>query len=589
MMSVSFVAAVLQGGVDPGQLTHIPPAVAFIVTAIIVAIVGRRVGHGLAVVTGIGVAIWLYAVPTGVYLPVEFLGFNAVLFRVDGISKLLGVTFGVITAITALYAFGSGRNSTQTALALAYAGTATGVVFAGDWLTLVVFWEVMSVVSAILLWSSGGAAVRAGFRYAVFHAFGGVFLLGAVALQYIQIDSFLFSEAVGIAPGVPAALAVVGIGVNAGFVGVHTWIPDAYPKPHFVTSVILCGYTTKVAVYTLHRAFPEGNLLIVYAGVAMTVFGVTYALVQTNMRRLLSYHIQSQVGYMVAGVGIGTTIGIAGGFAHLVNNILYKSLLFMVAGVILYRTGGEDLKKVGGLYRSMPLTFFVFVAAAFAIAGVPGFNGFVSKEIVKSGLKKEQLTTLKWLLTIAGIGTTMSFVKFGYYAFFHGESNRDVRDATSTQTVSMIGIAVLCVLIGVNPSVVLEFLPGGASVSDAVTSYAMSTVFEAVVFISLGVVGFFFIRTRLAQIRSFPDFDTIYNPVAFYGLRSVVDGFETISSGLKHQMRVLTHAVSELGTAVDPVSHVTDKRVTLPPHFGIDYSVLFLVLLAVLLLVSLLV
>lgn len=576
----------LQTVVSPAILTEVPPAVVVIVAAVAVSRLQRQLGHGLAVLTGLVVAGWLFSVPTGAHLPARFLGFDAVLFHVDALSRVLGITYGVISAITAAYAYGSDHEASQTALALAYAGTALGVTFAGDWFTLLVFWEVMSVVSALLIWSSGGPAVRAGFRYAVFHAAGGLFLVGAVATHYAQTGSFLFSAATGIEAGLPAALAAVGIGVNAGFVAVHTWIPDAYPNPHFVTSVILCGYTTKTAVYALYRAFPDGNLLIAYMGVAMTLFGVTYALVQTNMRRLLSYHIQSQVGYMVAGIGIGTALGVAGGVAHLVNNILYKSLLFMVAGVILYRTGRDDLKKLGGLYRSMPLTFLVFLVAAFAIAGVPGFNGFVSKELVKTAAKKEHLTTLKWLLTVAGIGTTMSFVKFGYYAFFHGETD-DVRDATPAQTVAMGSIAVLCVLFGVFPTTLLDLLPGGSAVAASVTPYTMSSVTDALVYTAVGVGGFFLVRKPLARLRNVPDVDAIYNPAAFYGLRIVVDGIDASATGLKRRVQRLAQAVTTIVTVDDPVSHVTHGRAK-RPVLGLGQSVLLLALLATVLLALLL-
>ncbi|WP_254280691.1 Na(+)/H(+) antiporter subunit D [Haloarcula marina] len=576
------------GPVASPLLTTVPPAVVLITVGVLVAVLPRRAGHAVAAFTGLGTALWLSAVPSGAHLPAQFLGFDAVLFHVDSLSRLLGIAYGFITAVTAVYAYGSGRESHQTALGLVYAGTALGIVFAGDWLSLLAFWEVMSVISALTLWSSGGAAVRAGFRYMVFHAIGGIFLVGAVALQHVEVGSFLFSASAGIAPGIPAALAAVGIGVNAGFVALHTWIPDAYPKPHFVTSVVLCGYTTKTAVYALYRAFPDGHLLLAYAGVSMTLFGVTYALVQTNMRRLLSYHIQSQVGYMVAGIGIGSVLGVAGGFAHLVNNVLYKSLLFMVAGVIIYRTGKEDLKKIGGLYRVMPLTFVAFLAAAFAIAGVPGFSGFVSKDMVKEAAKKEHLTTLKWLLTIAGIGTTMSFVKFGYYAFLHGEPASDIEDATRGQSVAMIAIAAFCVLFGVYPSLLLDLLPGTSYIGDSFQPYTVAHVLEVLGYTAIGIVGFFAIRKPLSQVRNLPDIDAVYNPLAFYSLRAVVDGFERFAGVCRNGVDGITTRVGALATAPDPLSHASSERFGLPT-MDLTSSVLLLGLLAALLLGVLLV
>ncbi|ERH01809.1 MAG: formate hydrogenlyase subunit 3/multisubunit Na+/H+ antiporter, MnhD subunit [Halonotius sp. J07HN6] len=191
-------------------------------------------------------------------------------------------------------------------------------------------------------------------------------------------------ELAGIAGGLPAALAAIGIGVNVGFIGLHTWLPDTYPRPHIAASVFLCVFTTKTGVYGMYRAFPDGHIAIAYMGGAMAVLGATYALFQNDMRRLLSYHIQSQVGYMIAGVGIGGALAQAGAFAHVFNHILYKGLLFMTAGVVIYRTGEESLKKLGGLAREMPITAGAFSVAALSIAGFPGFNGFVSKGIVIS-------------------------------------------------------------------------------------------------------------------------------------------------------------------------------------------------------------
>jgi multicomponent Na+:H+ antiporter subunit D len=296
-------------------------------------------------------------------------------------------------------------------------------------------------------------------------------------------------------------------------------------------------FTTKTGVYGMYRAFPEGNLAIAYMGGGMAVFGATYALFQNDMRRLLSYHIQSQVGYMIAGVGIGSALSQAGAFAHVFNHILYKGLLFMTAGVIIYRTGEENLKKLGGLAREMPITAVTFTVAALSIAGFPYFNGFVSKGIIIDGahytfeegpLLIGEFHTLEWLLLLGGIGTFMSFIKFGYYAFLHGDGGWEVKDANRGQSVAMVTVAALCVYYGVVDAALFELLPfdvtDPAVVEEVYTTYTVPHIIEGVILGVLGLLGFVLVKKPLSKLGRVPDIDSIYNPAVFYGSRAVIVG-----------------------------------------------------------------
>ncbi|WP_224447246.1 Na(+)/H(+) antiporter subunit D [Haloprofundus salilacus] len=506
-------------------LTAVPPFVYVLVAALLLPFVPRRVGHGLGVVaTAVVVPIAFFA-PEGVYWAVQLFGFDVVLFNIDAFSRLMGIIFGFIGAIAVLYSYASDASNKQTAYALSYAGTSIGAVFAGDWLTLVFFWELMAVTSTLLVWDYGGKAVRAGFRYAVLHGIGGSLVLAAIVWHYAEVGSFLFSASTGIVAGTPAilALAAIGIGVNVGFVGLHAWLPDTYPRPHVAASVFLCVYTTKTGVYAMYRAFPEGHLWLAYMGAAMAVFGATMAVLQKDMRRLLSYHIQSQVGYMVAGVGIGTTLATAGAFGHVFNHILYKSLLFMTVGVIIYRTGEESLKYVGGLGRKMPVTAAAFVIAALSIAGFPGFNGFVSKGMIIAEAHYKHLDLVWYLLLAGGVGTFLSFIKLGYYAFYEGSYDGPVRDANRLQMVGMVSVAVLCVVYGLFPDALFAILPGNEGGFDY-TTYTVGHVQEGLILAVLGVVGFALLKKPLDRIGRVPDIDAIYNPLAFYGTRGLVRG-----------------------------------------------------------------
>ena len=519
------------------MLDVVPPFVPVLVAAAVAAVAPRTVGHAVGVVATAGVAVVSLLAPAGTHLPTALFGFDAVLYQVDEFSRMMGVIFGLIGAAAVLYAHSSEADGTMTAAALGYVGTGLGAVFAGDWLTLVFFWELMAATSTLLVWHYGGRAVRTGFRYAMAHGIGGSLVLGAVIWQYAAEGSFLFGAGgtAGVASGIPALLMAVGIGVNVGFVGLHTWLPDTYPSPHVAASVFLCVYTTKTGVYAMFRAFPEGQLAVAYMGGTMAVFGASMALLQEDMRRLLSYHIISQVGYMIAGVGIGTTLATAGAFGHVFNHILYKALLFMSIGVVIYRTGIEDITEAGGLWRVMPVTFVSYLLGAAAISGVPGFNGFVSKGIVideahhmheytvgpeSMPLGGEDL--LWWLLIVGGVGTFMSFIKLGYYVFFHGEATIDPHDARPGQSVSMLVVGGLCLALGLLPGVLFEVLPNTAELAAEVHPYTASHVLEGVVLGVAGFVGFFALKTPLSKATWIPDVDRALNPLVFYGGRALV-------------------------------------------------------------------
>ncbi|WP_128477773.1 Na(+)/H(+) antiporter subunit D [Halorussus pelagicus] len=543
----------------------VPPFVPVLLAALLLPFVGRRVGHALGVLATAVVVPYVWLVPTGEHLPVKLFGvFDAVLFNVDGFSQLMGIIFGFIGAIGVLYSWASDADSRQTAFALSYVASSLGAVFGGDWLTLLFFWELMAVTSTLLVWHYGGRAVRAGYRYALLHGVGGTLLMGAIVWHYAEVGTFLFTGE-GMAGPVAPILAGIGIGVNVGFVGLHAWLPDTYPRPHIAASVFLCVYTTKTGVYGMYRAFPEGELAIAYMGGIMAVFGAGMALLQNDMRRLLSYHIQSQVGYMVAGVGIGSALGQAGAMAHVFNHILYKGLLFMTAGVVVYRTGKESLKKLGGLRHEMPITAVSFAVAALSISGFPGFNGFVSKGIVISASHYDfpkgpfavgDFHTLELLLLIGGVGTFLSFIKFGYYAFLRGEYDGSVKDANRGQTVAMVTVAALCVFYGIFDGALFALLPfdvTGQVVSHAYHTYTVKHLVEGFALAAIALVGFVLIKKPLEKVGgSVPDIDALYNPAAFYGTRSVVVGTTELYAAVD---RVAVAVAGTATTAVQRLGH----------------------------------
>jgi multicomponent Na+:H+ antiporter subunit D len=497
------------------------PATLLLAAALLALVVPRA-----ATLAGLGASLasaaWFLVVPDGAGLTGSYLGVSVTLVALDGTARVVGLAFAVVAVAAVLYARSVTADGGLLAAALGYAGASLGAVLAGDWLTLVVWWELMAAASTVLVWRHGGDAVRAGFRYALLHAVGGSLLLAAVALDAAATGTVAMGA---IEPGLPAALAALGIGVNVGFVGLHAWLPDTYPRPHVAASVFLSVYTTKTGVYALLRAFPEGGLWLAYMGAAMAVVGVTYALLQDDMRRLLSYHIQSQVGYMVAGVGIASALATAGALAHVFNHVLYKALLFMVVGLLVARTGRERLSELGGLGRRMPLTAGAFVVAAFAIAGIPGFNGFVSKAVLLDAAAYDGFAGVFWLLTLAGVGTVLSFAKLGYYAFLRpapaGFDAAGVRDADAWAAVPLVGLAGLCVLLGLAPGLLFG-LGDATTVAATTTPYATSGIAKGAAVGVAGGVGFVALRRPLKRVGSLPDVDAAYNPLAFGATRALV-------------------------------------------------------------------
>ncbi len=438
-----------------------PPLLVF-AAALLVLVLPRIAGFTVGALSLAAVLAISLIAPEGQHLAGTFLGFEVVPYYVDEFSRMVGLGLGFLGICSVIYAYSSEASKTLVALALVYVSSSIGAAFAGDWLVLLFMWELMAVTSTLVVWQYGGEAVRAGFRYALFHGTGGVLVMLAIAAHYVQTGTFVYTGA-GIADGIPALLAVLGMGVNVAFIGVHTWLPDTYPRPHFAASVFLSVYTTKTSAFVLYRAFPidagsDLGIYIAYMGGLMAVYGATFALLQHDMRALLSYHIQAQLGYIVAGIGMaaamGSELAAAGALSHLFNNILFKSLLFMAVGVVIYRTGEEDLYELGGLWREMPLTAIGYGLGALSITAIPGFNGYVSKGMLFDAADpgyygQPEYQALYWLLWLGAIGTLLSFIKLGYYVFFHGESDYEVADARPGQTVAMLGLGGACLLFGV--------------------------------------------------------------------------------------------------------------------------------------------
>lgn len=405
----------------------------------------------------------VFCIAPGTYSVAHYLGMPVILGRVDALSLVFANVFAVQSLIGFVYALHV-KDVRQHMAAAFYVGGGFGCVFAGDYLTLFLFWEIMSIASTMLIWlnaKDNPRAAGAGLRYLLVHVLGGLLLLGGMLLRYKALGTLTFD------PTDPASmqlydwLILFGFGVNSAFVGLHAWLPDAYPEATITGAVFMSAFTTKTAVYVLARGF-AGVPFLAWMGVAMALYGVAYASMENNARRILGYHIMSQVGYMVAGIGIGTAMTMNGACAHAYAHILYKGLLFMSVGAILYSAGTAKLNELGGLVGRLPLTMLLYMAAGLSISGMPLFNGFVSKTMTIAGAFEDHQTAIGIGLELAAVGTFLSVgLKLPYFAFWAGkpESQRELRPIPWNMHLGMAMGASLCLLQGIFPGLLYQLLP----------------------------------------------------------------------------------------------------------------------------------
>src|SRR5690606_1529153 len=261
-------------------------------------------------------------------------------------------------------------DKTQQISALVYAGGALGVTFAGDWLSLFVFWEIMAVSSTFLIWAQKDQdSGDVGLRYLLVHIFGGGLLFAGILLHIAASGSILIN-ALPNSYTLSSVLILLGVAVNAAVPPLHAWLADAYPRATITGSVFMSAFTTKSAIYVLIRVFPEWDILI-WVGVFMALYGTIFALLSNDIRQIVAYSIISQLGYMVTAIGIGSEMAINGAVAHAFGHILYKSLLFMGAGAVIYATGKSRLSELGGLAHKMKWVLGFYMIGAFSISGFP--------------------------------------------------------------------------------------------------------------------------------------------------------------------------------------------------------------------------
>ena len=387
----------------------------------------------------------------------DFFEHQIVMVRVDKLSLLFGYIFVALLFLGNLFSLHIKRVLLHP-VSFLYAGATLGVVFAGDFISLYFFWEAMAIASTFMIWTSKRESSRkAGFRFIIIHLSGGLCLLVGFLIHYSHTGSIAFNPIKE--GGVAFYLVLTAFLINAAVPPFSAWLSDAYPESTPTGTVFLSGFTTKSSVYVLARMYPETELLV-WMGAAMAIYGVVYAVLENNIRRLLAYHVISQVGYMVAGIGIGTTMAINGVCAHAFSHILYKALLFMGMGAIVRVTGTNKLTELGGLYKYLPLTFYLYMIGGLSISAFPLFNGFISKSMVVTAAAEDHRFTIWILLTLTSCGTFLSVgLKLPYFIFFNKDSRQKPVQPLLNMKLAMGLTAFLCVFFGVCPGFLYNILP----------------------------------------------------------------------------------------------------------------------------------
>ena len=439
------------------MIANVPPAVIFLAGAALVPMLRGRSKQILLLLLPLLALSVVHSIPEGTHWTVKFLDYELILGRVDRLSRVFGYIFSLVSFIAILFAL-KVKDDLQHVAALVYAGSALGVTFAGDFFTLYIFWEFMAVASTFLILASRTRAARAAaFRYILFHLAGGLVLLGGIMLRY-QSRGSLAVEYIGL-DGLDSWLIFLGIAVNAAIPPLHPWLKDAYPQATATGSVFLSAFTTKSAVYLMARTFPGAEILI-WLGAIMTFVPIFYAVLENDIRAVLSYSLINQVGFMMCGIGLGTQLAINGTVSHAFCHILYKALLFMAAGSVLSVTGKIRCTDLGGLYKYMPLTCVCCMVGAASISAFPLFSGFISKSMIVSAAGHHKLVVIWLMLQFASAGVFHhAGIKVPYFMFFGHDSGLKATEPPVNMQLAMGIAAFLCLAIGIYPQPLYDILP----------------------------------------------------------------------------------------------------------------------------------
>jgi multicomponent Na+:H+ antiporter subunit D len=508
------------------MIASVPAGLILIAAGLLWPLVPRAARGWLLLAAPMLAFLQLLSLEVGARVDVEAFGYALQLVRVDKLSLAFGYVFLIASFLNVIFAWHV-REGPEPAAAMVYAGAAVAAVFAGDVLTLFVFWELTAIASAIVVWAQGSKrAYAAGMRYLVIQLASGMLLAAGAALRYAETGALDF-DFIGL--GTPGgALMLFAIGIKCAFPLLHNWLQDVYPEASATGTVVLSAFTTKLGIYALARAFP-GTEMLVWIGTLMAAFPIFYAVIENDLRRVLAYSVNNQLGFMVVGIGLGTDLGINGAVAHAFADILFKALLFMSMGAVLFRAGTVNGTNLGGLYKSMPWTAGLCIVGASSISAFPLFSGFVTKSMIMVSAAEEG-HLWEWLvLLFASAGVFHhAGIKIPFFAFFAHDSGIRCKEAPGHMLLAMALAAILCVGIGCVPGALYGLLPRAMQYDPYTASHVLAQlqllVFSALAFSVLMRTGIYPPELRSVNL----DFDWVYRrfgPWLVAGLTVAVGAF----------------------------------------------------------------
>ena len=467
----------------------LPPFLIFLIGALVVAVTRGHVRRAVLLLIPFVGAWNLLNVVDGAFLQVELVGYTLLPVRITPLGMLFGWLFHLAAFLGNLYALhldDGDHPGIQHTSAVLYAGAALGAVFAGDLISLFVFWEGLAFTSVFLIWARGTeSSMRSGFRYLVIHVLSGVLLLSGALIRAHSTGSIEFGPIA--LEGLGAWLILLAFGIKAAFPFLHNWLTDAYPEGTPTGTVFLSAFTTKVAVFALATSF-AGTEMLIYVGVTMTCFPIFYAVIENDLRRVLSYSMINQIGFMVTGVGLGTALALNGAVAHAFADVIFKGLLFMSMGAVLQMTGRINGSDLGGLYKSMPITATFCIIGAMSISAFPLFSAFITKSMIMAAALEEGHVWIWPFLLFASAGVLEhAGIKIPYFAFFGHDSGIRVKEPPKNMLAAMFIASVLCIAIGTFPSFLYSLLPYAAEYHPYDTTHVL-TQMQLLFFGALSVV-----------------------------------------------------------------------------------------------------
>jgi multicomponent Na+:H+ antiporter subunit D len=520
--------------------------------------------------------LWTMA-GTGTVLSLDIAGMELVVFREDKLSLLFGYLFHIASLISITYSLHV-KDKLQQVCGLLYAGSALGAVFAGDLITLFVFWEMLALTSVFLIWARRTKrAYHAGMRYLLIQVLSGLLLLMGIIIYGYQKGSLNF-EYIGL-DGLSSWLIFLAFGIKCAFPLAHNWLTDAYPESTPTGTVFLSAFTTKVAVYALARAFP-GTELLVYIGAIMTCFPIFYAVIENDLRRVLAYSLINQLGFMVVGIGIGTSLAINGAVAHAFNDVIFKGLLFMSMGAVLHVTGRINGSDLGGLYKTMPKTTILCIVGAASISAFPLFSGFVSKSMVMTAAIYNDYPYIWLMLLFASAGVFHhAGIKIPYFAFFAHDSGIRAKEPPTNMLIAMTIAAVLCVGIGVYPTALYQMLPFATDYTAYDTTHVLAQLqllfFSALAFVWLNLRGMYPPELRSTNL----DVEWLYRRLAPCGWGLLSAGYACVRDQVNIMIAALAGQVETTAEKLFSTSNGLLSRQVAIGNMVIACLLIFLLLL----------